>query len=1610
MRPMTEPAEKPQPSPDAPKAPKRRLRTFLRWLLLVLAVLALFHRPLFHAGVRFVLIQVAARQNLDLRVNFSGNIFTNLTVRDVLAAPNGKGPSPVKRIAIERVQLDYSLVSLARHGIGEFLQSYEIQNADLQFVALPSKDEEEKKQKRTLAQDLNNILAQPAAYADRVKIENFNISVEAEVGNTVIRDFNVFLHPEQPGYIRVARVEVPKLPVWENLAAETSYVDRNFYIKDLRLSPEVVFDEINFDASRRAEEKGGVQLKSRMFGGTLELSLAGTQLKEKGENLDRSYDTTLKIDAADIRLEEAAAYFKLPKPPVARVGRLNLVFTGQPEKPLTWKGNVNGRLESIVFDETKVDAITLTANFLNGRADLRVLDLAIGKNSAEFTAAIGLPASVNDFERSEVDANLRIDAPELETLTARLPKPLTGSGSATGKAGMRNGLLTVDLAVEAKGVANSDLGLGAARLSVHATKALDLPKGTSLFAQLSSKITGELQAVRFETFRADRVQLDASSENELVTFRTLEVSAGENRISAQGTYQLPKPGEPIEALPLDAQFTIKAPDLASFGIVANGQAISGRLQANGEVHAVAGQYTGGVQIEGGPFHVGDFTAELLSGKIDVSGNIAVVSQLTLQLAGEERLSLQGKCAIVKPFAYEGTLQNDTRDLSAFQPLLTVFNVREPIGGALNLRWSGAGQFAPASHRGEIDLALTEGRFGGHRVVEGKLDGSYDFLDRLLKAKGAIKLAQLQTGRIAVHAAASEFDFAKAFGSKDSNPFAGFAGTATAEIDGVKSPALSIDSMQVDAEARGDLVTVRRLTIKRAGNSVAAQGTYRVPRDLKEALKSPIEGEFEIAAPKLVDFGIAVNGQTLSGRLQANGKLQAVNNAYSGQIAIDGGDFRLGGFAARRLAGRIKVADNIAEIEQLALQINGSDQVAILGQIELVAPHAYEGALLVDIKNVSALQPLLAIFDVKEPVRGALKIDWSGQGKVEFVEHSGKLDFALRKGRYGAIDLTEISLAGIYGPGFAESTGFSVISGETSLDAGIEYRERKFKLRDINLVQAKLPAITGFISIPFDPNNPEKLIPFEKRIAANINLRKLDLDRLFQSFGKPSPVTGTITANLLAGGTLLKPTAHLKVSAQALKSKAVAKFAAAEFDAVIHYSNNELTLDTALRQPQIKPLTIKGRAPLDLQAAIENKKIDPQTPIELTVNLPASSLAFVPTVTPVMRRIDGTAAIDVRVSGTIGKPVLSGSAIVDVRGARLADDNIPSIGRFNATVAFADDTLRLSRFDGEIGGGTFKLDGSIRMEQLTAPIFDLRLQSDEILVKRDDTVTVRVDTDVKLTGPLATAAATGNVFLVHSRFFKEIDIMPITLPGRPKPKPREVRQEKPISFPEPPLRDWTFDIAIKTRPEDPFLVRGNLANGAAIADLKLTGTGLEPALEGSVRVEEFNAKLPFSRLKITRGFVYFTKDAPFRPMLDLQAESTMRDYLIHAYIFGSSTDPQVQLTSEPPLPHADIVSLLATGITTNELASNPNALASRAGLLALQQVYRKIFKKGANPEPEQDENSIFDRFEFDLGSTDSRTGQQEVTGRFKVSDQIYIIGDVDVGGEFTGRLKYLLRFR
>jgi autotransporter translocation and assembly factor TamB len=499
-----------------------------------------------------------------------------------------------------------------------------------------------------------------------------------------------------------------------------------------------------------------------------------------------------------------------------------------------------------------------------------------------------------------------------------------------------------------------------------------------------------------------------------------------------------------------------------------------------------------------------------------------------------------------------------------------------------------------------------------------------------------------------------------------------------------------------------------------------------------------------------------------------------------------------------------------------------------------------------------------------------------------------------------------------------------------------------------------------------------------------------------------PASGNITVKFDAGGTLSQLKANLALQLRGVRTDKVPNLDPANIDLTAKAEGGQLLVNGTVQQPKIQPIALTADMPFHISAVLREGKLPDDTPMNAQIRMPRSSVNFVRQFVPGVEELDGDLALDVGIKGTIANPVLSGSGDITVNVGRFANPTLPALQNFKGRLVFNRDLLTLDRFGGELAGGPFTVSGQVRFPRLTDPTLDVQLKANSILVARNDSLTARADADIKVAGPLKSATVNGNVALTNSHFLKNLDLIPIGLPGRPAPEPPSSRPE--FSIPDPPIRDWKFDVAIKTK--DPFLIKGSLANGGAIIDLHLGGTGLRPLLDGQVRMENVEATLPFSRLDVQYGFLYFDPSDPFNPKIDLHGTSVIRDYMIHAYVFGRTLSPEAIFTSEPPLPQEEIISLLATGTTRQELTGNNNVLAGRAAMLLFQQVYRKVFKKGEATQS----NSLFDRLDVDFGQVDPRTGQQTATARFKVNQQIVLVGDIEVGGDFRGMVKYLIRFR
>jgi hypothetical protein len=155
--------------------------------------------------------------------------------------------------------------------------------------------------------------------------ENFNITVRAENNVTQVKT-SISCSNEAPGHLRIGRVQIPDC-LCGKLAAERATRSAILHQKPATRA-ELVIEALNFDASQRAQDKGHGQRAS--FGGTLHFALGGASFYQ-GKNLAKSYDTKLRSTPRMSRSEDAAVYFRAPKPPVAKLAKLSVNSPGNGE-------------------------------------------------------------------------------------------------------------------------------------------------------------------------------------------------------------------------------------------------------------------------------------------------------------------------------------------------------------------------------------------------------------------------------------------------------------------------------------------------------------------------------------------------------------------------------------------------------------------------------------------------------------------------------------------------------------------------------------------------------------------------------------------------------------------------------------------------------------------------------------------------------------------------------------------------------------------------------------------------------------------------------------------------------------------------------------------------------------------------------------------------------------------------------------------------------------------------------------------------------------------------------------------------------------------------------
>jgi hypothetical protein len=849
----------------------------------------------------------------------------------------------------------------------------------------------------------------------------------------------------------------------------------------------------------------------------------------------------------------------------------------------------------------------------------------------------------------------------------------------------------------------------------------------------------------------------------------------------------------------------------------------------------------------------------------------------------------------------------------------------------------------------------------------------------LRAKGSVEARNLGEGSLTValsglsHEAGGTLE-KLAVNATASGPLrnpASLTAAVQASVSRAAQPGFPVvDIVQLDAALAGGELDLREVTVRSAGAELNASGKVKAPSDpaaIDGWLATPWDARIDVSAPALellmpVDFQPKLTGDL---QLHATGRGAGAGVGEAG-ARISTGGIRHPAARVPPLELGIEVTAGSAGLHMERIDLGANNQLEFRASMERSGEMAVTADAAFHLRDHKALLEALALSlelpDQPDEARFSLNLragaTLAGLQGGEFQSVKGTITAGaeslrlpvpeLPEDRPGAAavpgELQKFDLAASVSDGSAVLEKLAFTANPWSIDLAGEVSPVSVHIKSVQVLHLKQPVLSGSARVPLDWLADEPPAPGE--LLVDLSTEDLQLDEFAALLGVAGLPSCRLQARVNASGTLLEPVAEVSLAATGINLPHLPdSFGPARARLSFQLQDRQASLLVEAAQPPLQPLKLAATAPLDPHEVIRSPGKLLSTPIEAELKLPESDLSALRDFAPdLIQSLPARASIEARATGTLNEPRLD--AVVELSAEEILFQNpdSPTVRDLSVRLRGDGQTITVERAGLVLAGGRIDVSGDVRLEPVTDPGLDLRLVADEALVFRNANSSLRADADIRCQGPLTAARVSGVVEAVRGRMFKEIDLTPaLRLPtSAPPPPQRTDRSETRLHLP-PLLSDWTFDVNVRTR--DPFVISGNLVNGAVSADAFLRGTGAEPLLSGGGAVDRLTLRLPFSTIRVTDGKLTLDPDHPFDPRLNVRAESRMSSHQVTIFASGPISDIKPRFTSTPPMPEPDIATLLATGTTLEGDGAQVAAEAIlRGAYLYVSELYRKTFNK------------------------------------------------------------------
>ena len=309
------------------------------------------------------------------------------------------------------------------------------------------------------------------------------------------------------------------------------------------------------------------------------------------------------------------------------------------------------------------------------------------------------------------------------------------------------------------------------------------------------------------------------------------------------------------------------------------------------------------------------------------------------------------------------------------------------------------------------------------------------------------------------------------------------------------------------------------------------------------------------------------------------------------------------------------------------------------------------------------------------------------------------------------------------------------------------------------------------------------------------------------------------------------------------------------------------------------------------------------------------------------RTGGMIKFNVNSYGATHAPGVEGT--IDIVNASFASPDLPvGLQNGNGTLALTNDRLNITSFQGQIGGGTLTAQGGVALRPSIQ--FDMGLSARGVRMLYPQGMRETIDANLRLTGTTTAALLGGTVNLADLSFTNGFDL-------------NNFIGQFSNGVEAPPTQSFAQNIALNLSVHSSNavnLVSRTLSIGGT-ANLQVRGTASEPVILGRVNLSGGDIILNGNRYLLTGGTIQFVNPSMTQPVVNLTITTTIQQYDISLRFEGPVDQLRTQYTSDPALPQADIIHLLAFGKTTEASAMDSTPVSQSAQTLVANQVSSQV---------------------------------------------------------------------